>query len=158
VGLFLRMVELHQLIYRSEASACVGYRELTQILRVSRCNNRQRGITGLLLADENGFLQVLEGDAAAVKELFRHLSADPRHKNVVLIRSEALAKRCFARWNMRGVGLFSFNDQLRAELARKYNLLSRGAPFELDAEEALALLCEVAATVDEEKEASLASK
>ena len=39
------------------------------------------GITGLLLFIDGGFLQMLEGEERAVRELYTRIAADRRHLN-----------------------------------------------------------------------------
>ena len=52
---------------------------LGDILAVSRANNVLLGITGFLIYIDGGFLQILEGDERAVRELFMHTCNDRRH-------------------------------------------------------------------------------
>lgn len=149
----LATASLQRLIYRSTASETVDLKALTQILQVSRRNNRKRGITGLLLACNNGFLQVLEGSSEAVNASFQRLSRDPRHRDVTLIEYGRILTRSFAHWNMRGVGLFTFQEPARSLLLRRYGLVQGGPPFCLSAQDALALLREVGTTIAEEERA-----
>ena len=52
---------------------------LGDILAVSRANNVLLGITGFLIYIDSGFLQILEGDKRAVRELYMHICNDRRH-------------------------------------------------------------------------------
>lgn len=139
-----------RLVYRSSSSGKIDLPALQEILQASRKNNRRLGVTGLLLADSNGFLQVLEGEVHAVNGLFQKVSRDRRHAEVVLVSYEPIEARSFSRWNMRGVGLFTYNEKLREGLVEKYGLRQCHSPFELPPARALALLLEVALTVPEE--------
>ena len=60
---------MHQLVYVSAASWAMSNAELNEILDVSRRNNRQSGVTGMLLHLDRGFLQVLEGPKRPSRKL-----------------------------------------------------------------------------------------
>ena len=88
-----------QLIYMSEpfgfdASILAG------ILTDARRNNRRDGITGALICRQDIYLQLIEGDAAAIDALFARIAIDDRHLAVTeLWRGEA-AERLFPTWDM----------------------------------------------------------
>ncbi|MEE2915447.1 MAG: BLUF domain-containing protein, partial [Pseudomonadota bacterium] len=67
----------YQLVYISSA---IGRVDGDAVLAVSRRNNARDGITGLLYADGRRFLQVLEGERAAVERAYQRIAADPRHR------------------------------------------------------------------------------
>ena len=91
---------LIQLIYVSNAQHEVAAGELERILEASARNNAAHSITGMLLYANGSFLQILEGEAAAVDETFERVSQDPRHTNIFLLEREAIGERSFARWSM----------------------------------------------------------
>ena len=70
------------------------------ILIQSRRNNDAVGVTGLLYTDGTRFLQVLEGEGAAVTATFDRIRADARHHAVVVLSDKAVAERSFGRWAM----------------------------------------------------------
>jgi hypothetical protein len=71
---------MRQLLYVSNAARDIAPRALDAILSASRANNVLLGITGLLLHIDGGFLQILEGDERAVRELYARIAADRRHR------------------------------------------------------------------------------
>lgn len=87
-------------IYASAASRPLEDGELQGILEHSRKNNAGLDITGMLLHVEGSFFQVLEGPAEPVGELFAHIARDPRHRQVIEIIREPLARRAFGEWSM----------------------------------------------------------
>lgn len=106
---------LIQLIYVSTAAAEWPPEVLTEILDASVRHNREKNITGLLLYRRGSFMQVLEGEAADVDELYRRIGRDPRHYHLIELLREPLAERNFARWSM-GFRLLGDDDLLaRAE-------------------------------------------
>jgi len=80
------------------------------LLQQARVNNRQCGISGLLLYTEGSFFQVLEGPAETVDRLFNAISNDRRHMNITVIMREPISKRDFKDWSM------GFSDISRHEL------------------------------------------
>ena len=95
-----------RLIYRSRSllpsDADGGEAGLAEILRVSRSNNRNRGVTGALMLyrEKDRFAQVLEGPEAEVQALYERIKADPRHDNVEMCEATSAPCRLFNRWAM----------------------------------------------------------
>lgn len=91
---------LIQLIYVSTASDELGERDLREILDTARRVNAEREITGMLLFGDGNFMQVLEGRALEVREVYADIGRDPRHRDVTLIIDEPLETRHFPAWAM----------------------------------------------------------
>jgi len=90
---------MRQLLYVSHASDDLSPGQLDDILTVSRTGNALLGITGLLLHIEGGFLQILEGEERAVRELYVRIAIDPRHRNPRLLLDREWP-RAFGGWDM----------------------------------------------------------
>ena len=88
-----------QLIYMSEP---FGYDSaiLAGILIGARRNNPAMGITGALVCRQDLYLQLIEGEAAAIDALFERIATDDRHLNVKLLRRATVAARMFPDWAM----------------------------------------------------------
>lgn len=93
---------LFRAIYRSDAVAETGadLMAIAHILGISDRNNRRDQITGLLIAHDRKFLQVIEGQRADVERLLKRLAADPRHRNMQLLGAGPAAARRFPDWSM----------------------------------------------------------
>jgi hypothetical protein len=91
---------LTHLIYTSAASPKFDSADLRTILKDARDKNAARSITGMLLYTADSFFQVLEGEEAAVMDLFATIASDTRHKDVTKIIQEPIAQRAFADWSM----------------------------------------------------------
>ncbi|HKQ10718.1 MAG TPA: BLUF domain-containing protein, partial [Rhizomicrobium sp.] len=65
---------MRQLLYVSNTALEIGLNDLDRILTTSRRNNAMMGITGLLLFIDGGFLQILEGEERAVRELYTRIA------------------------------------------------------------------------------------
>ena len=89
----MHLIYLSDLVDRKES-------ELPNILKSAVRHNQQDGITGMLLYAEGNFLQVLEGEPAAVQATFARIGQDPRHRNVTVLLEEALQERHFSQWSM----------------------------------------------------------
>lgn len=94
------MDHLIHVIYSSTAIGQLSEPELAELLRVSRWNNEQAGITGMLLAVDGTYFQVLEGPESAVDEFFARIGSDPRHSRIVSIIRERIFARSFSAWSM----------------------------------------------------------
>ena len=91
---------MRQLLYVSNTAPEISLGELDNVLISSRRNNALLGITGLLLFIDGGFLQILEGEERAVRELYTHISSDPRHWNPRLMLDREIPGRAFPDWSM----------------------------------------------------------
>jgi len=91
---------MRQLLYVSNTVDELGLGDLDQVLTASRRNNAMMGITGLLLFIDGGFLQMLEGEERAVRELYTRITSDPRHRNARLMLDREVPCRAFPEWSM----------------------------------------------------------
>ncbi len=94
---------LRQLIYVStynygRSGSALG--SVRAILKTSLANNVRVGITGYLIFDGEGFLQILEGGRSSVETMFEAIEADPRHRDVHLVGRLEVAERAFCSWEM----------------------------------------------------------
>ena len=76
---------LIQLIYASRSSRVLGPADVKDILGASQRNNTRAGITGALCLHNGIFLQLLEGDRAAVNVLYHRLLKDSRHRETAVL-------------------------------------------------------------------------
>lgn len=90
----------HRLVYISSAAIPYGQPVLDDILDVARRRNRADGVTGMLLYHDGNILQVLEGLEESVTACFGRIAKDPRHVGCIVLQSEDVAGRTFARWDM----------------------------------------------------------
>jgi hypothetical protein len=92
---------MHQLVYSSTAALGLTEAELQRQLDHWRTTNARLHITGLLLYSTEGqVMQVLEGDAALVHQLYSVIAADIRHRDVVTLADGPIPGRAFADWSM----------------------------------------------------------
>ena len=92
---------MFSLTYVSSAVDLFSRDSLHELLRKSRRANEAAGISGLLLYRDGNFMQVLEGEPAAVQQTFRKIESDARHRGIlVLLQQDDLTNRQFEGWSM----------------------------------------------------------
>lgn len=90
-----------ELIYVSRAFKRFNTVELKDMLTQFRKNNEKVNVTGLFLYDGKGtFIQVLEGDADTVHNLFNKIRGDKRHSRVNVLGEREISSRNFPDWCM----------------------------------------------------------
>jgi hypothetical protein len=89
-----------QISYLSRVPSPLSAEELLKLLQQCRDNNTAQGITGMLFYGNGTFLQVLEGDAAAVDALVDKIARDPRHNDVRILSRRTVGHREYADWTM----------------------------------------------------------
>lgn len=92
---------LERLIYESTATGTTGsLLNLATILAESQRNNDRDSLTGALAAHRERYIQVVEGQSAALDGLLKRLGKDVRHRDIVLLDRQIIAERIFANWSM----------------------------------------------------------
>ncbi len=129
-------MNLVHLIYASRLSKDCNRVALERILEVSRKNNRELGVTGALCYSPQGFLQIIEGPAKVVNQLYNRIVLDSRHVDVTLIRYAEIQQRDFEDWSMAYVR----SDEIDESLLRKYSTHHDFDPYSMKAEQALGFL------------------
>jgi hypothetical protein len=111
----LGVLETHmliQLIYASRSSRVLGPADVKDILGASQRNNTRTGITGALCLNNGIFLQLLEGDRAAVNALYHRLLKDGRHRDTAVLDMSEIPCRRFTGWSMGLIASLESNRQL----------------------------------------------
>lgn len=111
---------LRSVIYRSRCKGQADWQLVESILESSTKNNPANAITGVLLATETHFLQVLEGEFEALNATLERISRDSRHHEIQLISFGEIEERRFGDWGMHGIGLFDLNSELAARLSDRF--------------------------------------
>lgn len=84
----------------------IGHEEVNELTETSAKNNQRKHVTGVLLHLGSIFFQVIEGPVEAIDELWAKILADPRHEEVVVLKTELdVQHRLFGTWSMRIVDL-----------------------------------------------------
>lgn len=92
---------LERLVYESKATGSTGsLTNLATILAESQRNNDRDGLTGVLAAHGERYVQVIEGPPATLDNLLKRLNGDRRHREVSIIGREPISARRFGNWTM----------------------------------------------------------
>ena len=91
--------------------------ELAKVLEVSLAHNQAKSITGALVSTPTRFAQVLEGPREAVMATMKRIEADPRHRDIVIVATEMIPQRSFARWSLAHIGMCPQLDDAMAKLS-----------------------------------------
>ncbi|MFM9917469.1 MAG: BLUF domain-containing protein [Rhizobacter sp.] len=133
---------LVRLMYASRAADSVNQNELVAILKKSKANNPNVGVTGVLCFSSGIFLQVLEGGRSKVSALYNKIANDPRHNDVVLLSYEEVDERRFAGWSMGRANL----SRLNPALVMKYSESALLDPYAVSGKMSMALFNELVAS------------
>ncbi|MGZ2371529.1 BLUF domain-containing protein [Ancylomarina sp. YFZ004] len=94
------MADLIHIVYLSYSEKELSESELNGFLATIRRKNEIQNITGLLLYNDEAFIQVIEGKKDTILNLFDIISNDSRHSNIVKLLEEPITKRAFPDWAM----------------------------------------------------------
>lgn len=88
------------LIYVSSATQNMDEASLLSLLAQARERNKQQEVTGMLLYGNGNFLQVLEGKAPDVDEIYHSITQDDRNIGNIVVQRKAISARNFPDWSM----------------------------------------------------------
>lgn len=91
---------MKRMIYCSQAAIDFSPDELVALLELARLKNTETGLTGMLLYCSQSFLQMLEGDPAALESTYGRIMADSRHAKMRLLMNVDIDTRLFPDWTM----------------------------------------------------------
>lgn len=132
-------MKIVRLTYASRLSRDTGPDALGKIMTVSRRNNKKQGITGALCYSPRGFLQILEGPADMVNQLYARIIKDNRHSAVTLLEYTAIPFRDFEHWSMAYIRA----DEIGRALLQKFSTRKLFDPYEMGPAQARGFLIAV---------------
>lgn len=91
---------IFSLSYISTATETIDADALSDILKTAQRRNGEADVTGVLIFNGLNFLQVLEGNEAAVRTIYASILRDDRHTGVRLVSEGTQATRVFPQWSM----------------------------------------------------------
>ncbi|MCL6231373.1 BLUF domain-containing protein [Acinetobacter amyesii] len=81
--------------------------DLSDILVRARSFNTEQRIFGVLYYAEGRFFQCLQGEQAALEQLFQHIMQDTRHRDIVRYPDQTIDQIDFSKWSMKYVNRHS---------------------------------------------------
>lgn len=136
------ILEPHMLVsmtYVSRANPDMSAKEFSDILQQAQENNAANAITGMLIFNNNYFLQTIEGSRAQINRLLHSLIADQRHHDLQLLETRELKCREWSRWSMN----YASPTIENAALYLKYSTTVKFNPYLLSAESVRGLMSEL---------------
>jgi len=119
---------LFDLVYASRSRTKLTLENVLQIRRDASRRNHGQGITGFLVAGNDMFLQLLEGERTAVSDTYKRIASDPRHHDVTLLGAAAIPARSFSEWTMG----HAMATEARRDVITRFFAADTFDPFELD--------------------------
>jgi EAL domain-containing protein (putative c-di-GMP-specific phosphodiesterase class I) len=131
-------VMLTTLIYRSHFNSSVTFSSMFNMVAQANDHNSSVGVTGILLFDGTHFFQLLEGPEDAVLQVYKKISQDKRHDNLVELMQDFSPGRKFGN-----VGMELFDLRQHDEESVLQAVLERGtSPYKLTYDDrALQFMC-----------------
>jgi hypothetical protein len=74
--------------------------ELEELLVQAQRGNEDQGITGALVYGQGQFMQIMEGEQAALEALYARLGQDRRHTGLFRLADRPIPARRFSEWSM----------------------------------------------------------
>lgn len=130
---------LARLIYASKVNDNVNLEEVEKIITTAQKNNTELGVTGILIYNNQYFLQALEGGRNEVNQIYHKILNDKRHSDPTIIDYREIAERTFSDWSMK----LYLDTKSKKNLNLKYSSQDTFDPFNLSAESALLCLKEI---------------
>jgi hypothetical protein len=91
---------MHHIVYMSQAKKHLTPTELIVILMQARALNERHQVTGALVYGNGQFMQLIEGEASVIRNLYERIAGDPRHQHVFKLADQPIERRSFAEWSM----------------------------------------------------------
>ncbi|WP_419213133.1 BLUF domain-containing protein [Maribacter sp. X9] len=104
---------MFSLVYRSTAQEDFNDSGIRKMLEHAKKNNLKKHITGCLLYHNNTFIQLLEGEEQEVRNLYRQIKMDSRHKDICVLHIEENINPLFSKFSMVYNNLDDLSDQIR---------------------------------------------
>jgi len=91
--------------------------DVNQLVARAEANNREQGITGILMSAGGLFFQVIEGPDAAIDRVYAAIAQDARHTDLLLVGYEPdVDRRLFPDWSLGKIDLDDAADTRLAPL------------------------------------------
>ena len=111
---------MKRITYISRLKTKLSSYELNTLGVESQLNNKEAGITGILIYFNELFFQIIEGEDEAIHTLYKKIKEDKRHEDVLCLKTEEnISELYFPEWSMKVINL----DRRTDELSRPIKLL-----------------------------------
>ncbi len=104
-------------IYVSVVDPALNETDIAALVEQARANNARDDLTGVLIYNEQNFMQLIEGPADRVEACLGLIRADRRHSGMIELRRRPIAARASADFTVLYSPLFRDNHAAVASLA-----------------------------------------
>ncbi|MCH9661878.1 MAG: BLUF domain-containing protein [Bacteroidetes bacterium] len=94
----MKKEEVGTIVYVSRAVKDISREDLDALFKSTTLNNEDLEITGILMYNEQTFLQVLEGEYAIINSLFETIKTDSRHNSIFKLVDTTKGSRIFSHY------------------------------------------------------------
>lgn len=91
---------MRRILYISSSRHADPTEDVTAFIEGARARNAANDVTGVLIFAEGTYMQLLEGPSQAVEATMERVTADQRHKGVIVLMDRQVESRLFADWSM----------------------------------------------------------
>lgn len=95
--------------------------EIARILEQAQRNNVRHGITGVLIINDNYFLQNIEGARSTINTLLQKLIEDSRHSALQVVECCEINERRWSKWSMKYLTTTEKNESYVLKFSTKAN-------------------------------------
>lgn len=104
---------MKRISYTSRIYDGMAIPDLEELGKKAFFNNQKLDITGALVHFAGLFFQIIEGSEENIDELFAKIRQDPRHKDILILKTETdVVQRHFPEWSMKIINLDRNADEL----------------------------------------------
>jgi len=108
---------LSQLVYVSNRKPNCTSEEIEKILASCKKNNPPLNITGVLLYSDTKFIQLVEGDAKVIMDLYDKIKKDARHSTPMMISYNPINEKSFPSWHMGTKDIAKSDVQFKTDIS-----------------------------------------
>jgi hypothetical protein len=110
---------LSQLVYVSNRKSTCTQSEIDKILASCKKNNPALDITGVLLFSDTKFIQLVEGEAKIIMDLYDKIKKDPRHSNPMMISYNPISEKTFPSWHMASKNILKNEVDFKTDISKE---------------------------------------
>lgn len=81
--------------YVSTANRDLDQEEVAELLELTEIRNNKEAVNGLLVYSGGNFFEVIVGEETKIKDLFKNIKVDPRHRNIMMVFEKEIDKPLF---------------------------------------------------------------
>lgn len=90
---------LKTISYTSKVKPGLSILSAEMLFKETVSNNVKHNITGVLVKNKDVFFQIIEGDSDLINQLFKKISNDSRHNNIIQLVNRSISSRSFSNFN-----------------------------------------------------------